>query len=257
MLIQLHSLLHTGERQSVDIFLAQVDGQTCVVKRYPRDRIREPLLQRELDNITNVAHDKVVCLLFQHWQRDEVYVGFEYCMTGDLFTHMSVHSILPEWIAKSFTSDVLSGLEHIHSKDIMHRELASENILITNGVAKITGFTESVAIVPNHIYSMKGIPDYMAPEQILGLSYDYKVDMWAVGCLVFEMLTGNTPYNENEVPQLVRRILQNDKHTTTNISAHPLSLIETLLTEADERLDSTAALQHEWFLHSTSVEVSI
>lgn len=257
MLIQLHSLLHTGERQSVDIFLAQADGQTCVVKRYPKDKISESLLKRELANITNVAHDKVVNLLFQHWQSDEVYVGFEYCMTGDLFTHMSLHSPLSEWTAKTFMLDILSGLERIHSKGIMHRELASENILIANGVAKITGFTESVAILPNRIYSMKGIPDYMAPEQILGFSYDHKVDMWAAGCLLFEMLTGNTPYNADETSQLVRRILQNDKHTTTTISARPLSLIESLLTEADERLDSTAALQHEWFLHSSSVEVNI
>ena len=89
------------------------------------------------------------------------------------------------------------ALDYLHMKHIIHRDLKPENLLIgTDGQLKIADFGWSA-----HTLSMKretrcGTMDYLSPEMVSGLPYDHNVDIWAVGVMCFEFLTGVTPWGE-------------------------------------------------------------
>ena len=92
------------------------------------------------------------------------------------------------------------GLEHIHSKKVLHRDLKTSNILLTKentvkigdfGISKPLDYTEQLADTP------LGTPFYLSPEVVLGQKYDYKSDMWMLGCILFELLTLRKPFEGN------------------------------------------------------------
>lgn len=81
----------------------------------------------------------------------------------------------------------------MHTRNIIHRDLKPENILISsNGTLQIADFGCAVLIPPPHSlrYTFCGTPDYLSPEMIQGTGHGFPVDMWALGILIFELLTG-------------------------------------------------------------------
>jgi len=106
---------------------------------------------------------------------------------------------LPLNLSKKIIYQILKGLEHIHSKNIIHTDIKLENILITNTIdnikynkdinIKICDFGTSHPTTNKSNYNI-GTIDYSAPECIIGLPYGKGIDIWAVGCIVFELVTG-------------------------------------------------------------------
>lgn len=91
-------------------------------------------------------------------------------------------------------------MEHIHSKKVLHRDLKTSNILLTKentvkigdfGISKPLDYTEQLADTP------LGTPFYLSPEVVLGQKYDYKSDIWMLGCILFELLTLRKPFEGN------------------------------------------------------------
>ncbi len=99
---------------------------------------------------------------------------------------------------------VICRLEYMHSKGIAYRDLKPENTLIgENGYPKLIDMGFAKRIHNRRTFSMCGTPDYMAPEIIKRQGHGKGVDFWALGCMIFEMITNTSPFNRGDDPPQV------------------------------------------------------
>lgn len=102
-------------------------------------------------------------------------------------------------LAKSIIYQVLSGLKYLHENKIIHRDMKPANILMDKSEIryKIADFgvaTEVIGKNSNTHRTNTGTPWYMAPEVIKNEAYSYSIDIWAVGCILYELISGKRPY---------------------------------------------------------------
>ncbi|GAB9464544.1 hypothetical protein Gpo141_00001973 [Globisporangium polare] len=129
-------------------------------------------------------------------EQDEMFVVMEYCADGDLLQHLHMmpDSVLDEATALGFFRQILRGLVFLHAQcGLAHRDLSLENILLHNGVCKITDFGLSTTIRAGQLCEdFVGKEFYMAPEIVACRPYDpVKADVWSLGIVLFVMLTGS------------------------------------------------------------------
>lgn len=182
---------------------------------------------------------------------------------------------------KSYAFQILQGLERIHAAGFIHCDLKPENIVTTD--SKTLKFIDfgSICTPQNQIFDYIQSRFYRAPEVMLGLSYDKKIDMWSFGCLLVELLTGKPLFNgKNEQEQIALIVqllgfppliivssavrnrevlvsLMNTKRLTIGISdftnihdGYLLNLLKVCLTwDPRSRISAKAALNHPWFMN--------
>lgn len=146
-----------------------------------------------------------------------------YCDGSDL-QHViekakKTHRTLKEAIIMNFFVQIVLGLNYMHSKHVIHRDIKAQNIfLLGNGRLVLGDLGVSTAL--NGTLAMArtviGTPFYMAPEIYNNCPYNYGVDIWALGCVLYEMITLHHPFNGNNIAALTRNIL---KGTYTPISS--------------------------------------
>jgi serine/threonine protein kinase len=179
----------------------------------------------------------------------------------DLATALEHGPLMPAR-ALTLTRQVLSGLHHAHQYGLVHRDLKPENVLLANtpsgeqakiidfGLVKmlddVLGPTECQRLTRTGM--VFGTPDYMAPEQILAEAVDARTDLYAVGILLFELLTGQRPFEFEEVTDLWRAHIGSDPPSLASINPQLGSLpdleaiVQTLLAKRpDERFGSALA----------------
>mmetsp|Transcript_1666 Transcript_1666/g.5350 ORF Transcript_1666/g.5350 Transcript_1666/m.5350 type:complete len:446 (+) Transcript_1666:108-1445(+) len=118
---------------------------------------------------------------------------------------------IPEPIVLTWTRQTLCGLEHLHDQGVVHRDLKSSNIFLCEGRRRIrigdfgiSRILESTAFAS----SVVGTPAYMSPELMRNERYDYHVDMWALGCICFELCTLNLPFTARSLFELACQVME-------------------------------------------------
>jgi cyclin-dependent kinase len=195
----------------------------------PATTIREICLLKEL------RHRHIVCLYDVLFQSPKMTLVFEYC-TCDLKRYMTDHPDLSRDTIRRFMRQLLVGLEYMHSKAVVHRDLKPQNLLIgvnnADGVAeiKIADFgLARVEGIPVKKYSHEAVTLwYRSPDVILGsCNYGLAVDMWSVGCIFAEMATGTPMFNgRTDAEQLQRmfRVLGSPtRERWPSLSLYPLT----------------------------------
>ena len=163
--------------------------------------------------------------LYSTFQSDEnLFFVMEYVRGGNLDTKLLAKDYLSEIETRSLVAELVLAIEALHTRGIIHRDLKPENILFDeNGHVKITDFglshsaegCEAFALGMGYCGTCSkcktrrqvGSPNYMAPEVAKGKSYSFKVDWWALGCLMFEMLTGRDPFEAPDLHTMLDNIL--------------------------------------------------
>jgi serine/threonine protein kinase len=146
----------------------------------------------EVALMKNLDHPNILKLYDVIRKKDTIYLILEYCNCGDL----------SQYIASSenknnikYLYNILFGLEYLYKNRILHRDVKPHNILIHNGLIKISDFGFAKAFEKNElITTFCGSPLYMAPEIIKNKEYNSKSDIWSLGVIIFELFTKKHPY---------------------------------------------------------------
>ncbi|KXS19268.1 Pkinase-domain-containing protein [Gonapodya prolifera JEL478] len=162
---------------------------------------RKELLVNEILVMKESPHPNIINYLDAYLVRSsELWVILEY-MEGGALTDIIDNNSLSEPQISTVVGETLRGLSFLHQKNIIHRDIKSDNILLdTDGRVKITDFGFSARLTVDKVKrsTMVGTPYWMSPEIVKQKQYDAKVDIWSLGIMAIEMIEGEPPYLEEE-----------------------------------------------------------
>jgi len=203
--------------------------------------------------LETLDHPYMVNLIGSFKDNRNLYIVLEYVCGGELFSYLRQCKRLPNHVARFYAAQVVLAFEHLHSKDIIYRDLKPENLLIDkNGNIKITDFGFA-KYVPDVTWTLCGTPDYLAPEIIQSKGYGKAVDWYALGVLIYEMLAGFPPFYDEDQMRLYERILEGRLRWPSYFDPAAKDLIKRLLspdlTKRYGNLKSGVAdiKKHKWF----------
>jgi aurora kinase len=135
-----------------------------------------------------------------------VYLILEYMEGGTLFDYMNQYEKLSETETVNFVREVTTAVKYLHDVNIAHRDIKPENIVISYGIAKLCDFGWS-ARVQGSRKTYCGTFDYAPPEILERKEYDLSVDLWCLGVLTYELLTGKVPFEHEERRIVMQKIV--------------------------------------------------
>lgn len=229
------------------------NNQTVAIKKINSDLISKMknYIKREIKVMNNLNHKNVLKLYNVIYENNNIYLILEYCKYGDLSLFLK-NKKLKESVVKGFLYQIVSGLKYLHKKNIFHRDLKPQNILVDNNFnLKITDFTFAKEnMEENMSQTMCGSPLYMAPEILNYQEYNSKTDLWSVGIIMYEMLIGSTPYKAKNIVKLVKNIKERDVIIPKNIKLSSICkhlLFSLLEKDPKKRLSWDELFNHPWF----------
>ncbi|ORX70803.1 kinase [Linderina pennispora] len=214
-------------------------------------------LRHELALLQDLDHKNVVQYLGTDLDDQMMYIFLEYVPGGSVASALASYGTFPEPLIQTYTAQILEGLVYLHGQGIIHRDIKGGNVLIDqNGSVKISDFGISKrvdeAVASNKLgnrASLQGSVFWMAPEVVKNTHYTYKGDIWSLGCLVIEMMTGHHPFPELDQMQALLTIGQMGRpKIPSGISAEALSFLEATLELDVEKRPSALELQSHPFV---------
>jgi serine/threonine-protein kinase len=191
----------------------QVDGATVAIKvpymQFESDVVFYGRFQREEEVGRRLNHPNIIKVLTPK-RKSRMYIAMEYVEGLSLRGMMREPGGMPAEKALDIARQICEAMVYMHSQGVVHRDLKPENILVTHeGQIKIMDFgialDESARrLTWSGLSSTIGTPDYMAPEQVSGRRGDVRTDIYSLGVILYEMLTGNLPYSGPNVYTVMR-----------------------------------------------------
>jgi serine/threonine-protein kinase len=179
------------------------DGRVVALKIPHPDMEADPILfdrfKREAAIGERLDHPQVM-RVFGGEKRSRIYMVMEWC-EGRLLRHLLDEELLPQERALTISARVLDALEYIHSQGVVHRDLKPENIMVDDhDNVKLIDFgiasdIQSRRLTYTSLSPALGTPNYIAPEQVKGKRGDARSDIYAMGIIVYEMVTGKLPFS--------------------------------------------------------------
>jgi mitogen-activated protein kinase kinase kinase len=223
------ALIGQGSFGCVYLALHAVTGELLAVKQVeapspgasnPNDTRKKGMieaLKREISLLRDLRHPNIVQYLGCGSSAEFLNIFLEYVPGGSVQTMLNSYGALPEPLVRSFVRQILQGLSYLHNRDIIHRDIKGANILVDNkGTIKISDFGISKKLEATNILSgannnkhrpsLQGSVFWMAPEVVKQTSYTRKADIWSLGCLVVEMMTGTHPFPDCTQLQAIFKI---------------------------------------------------
>jgi serine/threonine protein kinase len=160
----------------------------------------------------HINHPFIVSLKFAFQTPAKFYLGLEYVPGGELFHYMQTQGMLALEDVRLYMAEICLALDYLHGQGIIYRDLKPENVLIdADGHVKLTDF--GLAKDLGHQSSTAtfcGTSEYIPPEIVRRESYGFAVDWWAAGILLYELVSGQTPFTHSQRLHLFRNILERD-----------------------------------------------
>ncbi|KAI0858919.1 kinase-like domain-containing protein [Xylaria cubensis] len=230
-------------------------GYICALKILHKNEIQqegvEKQVRREIEIQSHLRHPNILQLYGHFHDAQRIFLMLEFAGKGELYRRLQKARRFPERRAAKYTAQMVSALRYLHRKHVIHRDIKPENILVgIYGEIKMSDFGWSVHAPSSRRLTKCGTFDYLPPEMVdprrLDKTYDEKVDLWALGVLVYEFLVGQAPFDDT--PDITRkRIMKVDMIIPAYVSPEAKDLIRRLLlVDPDQRIPLHQIQQHPW-----------
>ena len=206
-------------------------------------------IEREIVIMKLISHPNVMGL-YEVWEnKSELFLVLEYVDGGELFDYLVSKGKLTEREAVHYFKQIIEGVSYCHSFNICHRDLKPENLLLDKKAKsiKIADFGMAALELPNKLLETScGSPHYASPEIVMGKSYHgAPSDVWSCGIILFALLTGHLPFNDNNIKKLLLKVQSGRFQMPHNISPEAKNLISRILVvDPSKRIQTTDILSH-------------
>ncbi|CAG9824681.1 unnamed protein product [Phaedon cochleariae] len=215
-----------------------------------------------LKELTELHHENVVALLDCKESANNVYLVMEYCNGGDLADYLHAKGTLSEDTIRLFLIQLAGAMRALYAKGIVHRDLKPQNILLSHSGAKAHPQPSEIKLkiadfgfarfLQDGVMAatLCGSPMYMAPEVIMSLQYDAKADLWSLGTIVFQCLTGKAPFQAT-TPQALKQFYEKNANLSPKIAVGTSPELSELLMgllkrNARERMNFESFFNHKF-----------
>ena len=247
--------LGTGTFGKVKLAHHQITGHKVAVKILNRRKIKSldvvSKIRREIQNLKLVRHPHIIKLYQVISSATEFYMVMEYVPGGELFEYIVKKGKLDEIEAKKIFQQLVSGIDYCHRHNVVHRDLKPENLLLDhNKNVRIADFGLSNMMSDGEFLRTScGSPNYAAPEVISGKLYaGPEIDIWSCGVILYALVCGVLPFDDESVPNLFRKIRSGKYYEPEHVSQGCRELIARML-EVDQvkRITIEEIKRHAWF----------
>ena len=208
---------------------------------------------REIQIMYKLDHPYIIKLA-NHFEDDEDFcLIMQYASKGQLYSQIKRLKRLDQKQAAQYMREIISAVKYLHTRDppIIHRDIKPENVLLdSEGICKLADFGWSNFEEGNkQRETYCGTPEYLAPEMINKSGHDENIDIWSLGVMLFEMLTGKTPFNfKGDRNQLYNSIKTLKIVWTDDFPPLAKDLISKILRlQPKDRLSLDQIIEHQWF----------
>ena len=207
-----------GRGASGQVFVAQAGDQRVAIKTLelnpalpPREQAEQrERFERQADVMRSLAHPDIVRLLDQGAVGTTPWIAMELASGAELSRYTRANRLLPEAVALRVMARVAGALAHAHSRGVVHRDLKPANVRIDLGSDQVKLLDFGVARLEDAAVTRTGVtlgtPAYMAPEQLTGDHADARSDVYALGVMLYELLTGRLPHPAATLGELLRAV---------------------------------------------------
>ncbi|UJR30790.1 hypothetical protein I4U23_018309 [Adineta vaga] len=189
-------------------------GREVAIKIIDKAQLNPTSLQklfREVKIMKGLDHPNIVKLFEVIETEKTLYLVMEYASGGEVFDYLVAHGRMKEKEARSKFRQIVSAVQYLHQKHIVHRDLKAENLLLDAELnIKIADFGFSNEFTPgNKLDTFCGSPPYAAPELFQGKKYDGpEVDVWSLGVILYTLVSGSLPFDGQNLKELRERVLR-------------------------------------------------
>jgi 5'-AMP-activated protein kinase catalytic alpha subunit len=252
---KLGKTLGIGSFGKVKIAEHALTGHKVAIKILNRRKIRnmemEEKVRREIKILRLFMHPHIIRLYEVIETQTDIYVVMEYVKSGELFDYIVEKGSLQEDEARNFFQQIISGVEYCHRNMVVHRDLKPENLLLDSRCnVKIADFGLSNIMLDGHFLKTScGSPNYAAPEVISGKLYaGPEVDVWSCGVILYALLCGTLPFDDENIPNLFKKIKGGIYTLPSHLSPGARDLIPRMLVvDPMKRMTIPEIRQHAWF----------
>ncbi|KAF8565736.1 hypothetical protein P879_05028 [Paragonimus westermani] len=253
---KLQDVLGSGASGTVRLATHRSTGRPVAIKvmRIDKQPKRE-LIISEIEVMKELKHDNIVNYLdsFLLKEVNELWVVMEY-LDGGALTDVLTETVMSAPVIAAVTKECTKALAYLHDRDIIHRDIKSDNVLLgLQGQVKLTdfGFCAQLSNHQSKRATVVGTPYWMAPEVVNhNVRYGPKIDVWSLGIMVIEMVDGEPPYNDLPPFKAMLLIQRNEKPSpkTKQVDECLLNFLERCLVINSERRSEARELLHHPFL---------
>ena len=258
----------------------EASSETYLIRKLDKKKLEnaqiKPYLDQELEILKKLNHPNIVNLIELRENADSKVFILDYCNGGELGVFLEKYfqknkKGLPEEIVQYIMRQIIDGINYLHNNDIMHRDLKLDNLYIhyddendkkNNNIIKAKikindfGFAKFVK-KGDLTTTVLGSPLYMAPIILTKLNsddkstkmkgYNHKVDIWSIGMICYELLVGKTPFNAEDMDELVHKVNEGNYYLPVYLSKESISFLNSMLQyEENKRLSAEQLVNHEF-----------
>ncbi|KAJ2724457.1 3-phosphoinositide dependent protein kinase-1 [Coemansia sp. Benny D115] len=229
------TVVEATERATGRVFAAKILDKRHIIKE---KKIKYVNIERDI--LQALHHPYIVRLHYAFQDSQSLYFVIDMAANGELLTWIRKLGGLAEDVARFYLAEIILAVEYMHKERTLHRDLKPENILlgadmhilVTDfGTAKMFGKDDS----EQRANSFVGTAEYVSPELLTDKSADRNSDLWAIGCIAYQLLTGRPPFKGLNEYQTFQKILKLDYSFPANMAPMARDLVERILVLDPER----------------------
>lgn len=254
----------SGGFAKVKLGIHVVTGEKVAIKIMNKRALGDdlPRVKLEIAALKDLSHQHI-CKLYQVIETEtRIYLVLEYCPGGELFDYIVEKERISEKEARRFFRQIVSAVAYVHHCGYAHRDLKPENFLLDEDQnIKLIDFglcAKPKGGMAAHLQTCCGSPAYAAPELITGQEYSgASVDVWSMGVLLYALLCGSLPFDDENVASLYRKIQTGDYECPHWLSPGSVGLLRQMMeVKPQKRIQLKELLSHPWLVRGYGTPVN-